>query len=120
MHPKDLVRAWTEAFNRKGAAALADRYDARAVNHPVAERPVEGREAMRWMFTEGFAFAEIVRIVEDLSEGAGWAKLDWRDPLGLRGCGFFQVVAGRIRFQRGCWENLSYLHPHMPPLPHAG
>jgi len=55
--------------------------------------------------------------VESLFEDGEWAILEWRDPLGLRGCGFFHVVAGRIVFQRGYWDKLSFLRQHGQPLP---
>ena len=117
MQPKELVSTWVAAFNRKDVEALAEMYEAGAVNHQVAERPVEGREAIRRMFAEGFAIAEMVCIVENLFEDGDWAILEWRDPLGLRGCGFFHVVDGRIRFQRGYWDKLSFLRQHGLPLP---
>lgn len=117
MQPKELVTAWVAAFNRKDAEALAELYEVEAVNHQVAEQPVEGREAIRRMFAEGFAAAEMVCIVENLFEDGEWAILEWRDPLGLRGCGFFHVVGGRIRFQRGYWDKLSFLRQHGLPLP---
>jgi hypothetical protein len=55
--------------------------------------------------------------VENIFEDGEWAMLEWRDPLGLRGCGFFHVVAGRIVFQRGYWDRLSFLRLHGLPLP---
>lgn len=36
----------------------------------------------------------------------------WKDPLGLRDCGFFHVVNGKILFQRGYWDKLSFLKQH--------
>ncbi|HEX9081007.1 MAG TPA: nuclear transport factor 2 family protein [Holophagaceae bacterium] len=115
--PKALVSAWVEAFNRKDAEALAAMYAEDAVNHQVAEAPVAGREAIRHMFAEGFAAAEMVCLVESLFEDGEWAILEWRDPLGLRGCGFFHVVKGRIVFQRGYWDKLTFLRQHGLPLP---
>jgi limonene-1,2-epoxide hydrolase len=44
------------------------------------------------------------------------AILEWRDPLGLRGCGFFAVRDGRIVFQRGYWDKLSFLKLHGLPI----
>ncbi len=117
MAPKALVAAWVEAFNRRDCDALAACYHEDAVNHQVAEAPVRGREAIRRMFAEGFAAAEMVCLVENLFEDGDWAILEWRDPLGLRGCGFFQVEAGRIRFQRGYWDKLTFLRQHGLPLP---
>lgn len=115
--PKQLVTAWVEAFNRRDVAALAAMYADDAVNHQVAEAPVAGREAIRAMFAAGFAAAEMVCIPENLFEDGEWAILEWRDPLGLRGCGFFHVADGRIAFQRGYWDKLSFLRQHGLPLP---
>ena len=41
------------------------------------------------------------------------------DPLGLRGCGFFRIRDGRIVFQRGYWDKLTFLRQHGLPLPTA-
>ena len=64
-----------------------------------------GESAIREMFVAGFASASMVCIVENIFVDGEWAILEWRDPLGLRGCGFFHVVAGKIVFQRGYWDN---------------
>jgi len=115
--PRQLVEAWVDAFNRADTDALAAFYTEDAVNHQVAEAPVHGREAIRRMFAHGFATAKMVCIVENLFEDGDWAILEWRDPLALRGCGFFHVVGGRIAFQRGYWDKLSFLRAHGLPLP---
>ena len=115
--PKQLVAAWVEAFNRQDVAALAALYADDAVNHQVAEAPVEGREAILAMFAAGFAAADMVCIPENLFEDGEWAILEWRDPLGLRGCGFFHVVEGLIAFQRGYWDKLSFLRQQGLPIP---
>ena len=117
MEPKILVRSWVEAFNRADVDALADFYSEDAVNHQVAESPVHGREAIRAMFAAGFAAATMVCIVENLFQDGEWAILEWRDPLGLRGCGFFHVVNGQIVFQRGYWDKLSFLRLHGLTVP---
>ena len=117
MRPRDVVQAWVEAFNRADVDALCAFYHAGAINHQVAESPVEGREAIREMFAAGFAAAEMVCIPENLFEDGEWAILEWRDPQGLRGCGFFHIVDGRIAFQRGYWDKLSFLKLHGLPLP---
>lgn len=117
MTPRDLVTAWVAAFNRADAEALAAFYAENAVNHQVAEAPVQGRAAIRAMFEQGFAAAEMICLVENLFEDGEWAILEWRDPLGLRGCGFFRVVEGKIAFQRGYWDKLSFLRQHGLPVP---
>ena len=115
--PKDVVQAWVEAFNRADVDALASLYSESAVNHQVAESPVEGRGAIREMFAREFARAKMVCIVEHIFTDGEWAILEWKDPLGLRGCGFFQIRESLICFQRGYWDKLSFLRLYGLPLP---
>jgi len=117
MEPRALVRIWVELFNRGDAAGLAALYAEDAVNHQVPESPVEGRDAIRRMFEAEFARADMVCIVEHLFADGEWAILEWRDPAGLRGCGFFQVRGGLIVRQRGYWDKLSFLRQHGLPIP---
>ncbi len=130
LRPKEVVRLWVEAFNAGDAEAVSALYREDAVNHQVANEPVRGRAAIREMFAGEFAAAKMVCIVENLFEDGPWAILEWRDPLGLRGCGFFRVEGGKIAFQRGYWDKLSFLKQHglpieqqtglTPPPPSAG
>jgi limonene-1,2-epoxide hydrolase len=117
MEPRSLVRAWVEAFNRADVDALAGFYAEDAVNHQVVQSPLEGRAAIREMFAGGFARAKMHCIVENLFQEGEWAMLEWRDPLGLRGCGFFRVVDDKIVFQRGYFDQLSFLRQQGLPLP---
>jgi limonene-1,2-epoxide hydrolase len=117
MTPKALVQAWVEAFNRADTDALAAFYADGAVNHQVAESPVKGRAAIHAMFVREFANADMVCVPENIFEDGEWAILEWKDPKGLRGCGFFQVKDGKIAFQRGYWDKLSFLRLYGLPLP---
>ena len=115
--PKSVVERWVQAFNNGDVETLASLYGQEAVNHQVAERPVEGKEAIRHMFEQEFSQAKMTCIVENLFEDGEWAILEWRDPLGLRGCGFFHIRNGQIVFQRGYWDKLSFLRQQGLPLP---
>ena len=117
MNPKKIVELWVEVFNRGDADALAEFYSDEAINHQVAEIPVEGKIAIREMFAKEFASAEMVCLVEGIFEDGEWAILEWKDPLGLRGCGFFHVQNEKIVFQRGYWDKLSFLKMHNLPIP---
>ncbi len=117
MEPHELVEAWVDALNRGDADTIATFYSENATNHQVAEAPVVGRAAIRAMFAREFARAKMVCIVENIFQDGEWAILEWRDPLGLRGCGFFHVVKDRITFQRGYWDKLSFLRLHGLPIP---
>lgn len=111
------MNTWVEAFNKADASALASFYFENASNHQVAELPIEGREAIRALFANGFASAKMVCIVENIFEEGGWAILEWRDPLGLIGCGCFNVVNGQIVLQRGFWDKLTFLRQHQLLIP---
>lgn len=108
MKPKELIHAWVGHFNRQDADALAAMYAEDATNHQVALDPVTGREAIRRMFREGFASATMTCIPVNVFEDGDWGILEWRDPLGLQGCGFFQFRGGLIVFQRGYWDRNTF------------
>lgn len=115
--PRAVVESWVQAFNRADANGLASLYAEDAVNHQVTADPVVGREDIRAMFEREFAAAKMTCRIENLFEDGEWAILEWRDPLGLCGCGFFHVIDGRIVFQRGYWDRLRFLRLHGLPIP---
>ena len=125
LSPREVVEAWSIAFNRQDADALGALYAERAVNWQVNDQPVEGRTAIRDSFSELFrAFPDIGHAIVNLVEEGEWAALEW-DGWGtqrgefagqapsdrsfrLRGCGFFQVREGLIVFQRGYWDRFTW------------
>lgn len=98
MLPKQVLDKWVKAFNEADANGLAALYYETAINHQVANEPVTGRDAIRAMFAAGFAAAKMVCIPENIFADGEWAILEWKDPNGLRGCGFFKVVDDKIVF----------------------
>jgi limonene-1,2-epoxide hydrolase len=117
MGPKEIIYRWVDAFNRADVDALISYYSENAINHQVANDPVTGKDAIKNMFINEFAIAEMTCIVENIFEDKNWAILEWRDPLGLRGCGFFHIIDDKIVFQRGYWDKLSFLRMHGLPIP---
>ena len=69
----------------------AELYATNAVNHQVANEPIIGKESIYKMFVNEFATAKMVCMVENIFEDGEWAIMEWKDSLGLRGCGFFHV-----------------------------
>ena len=116
MTPKQIVEEWVKRFNAGDADGLAKLYTENAINHQVTQDPVEGRDAIRSMFRVEFAAADMTCLVEKIHEAGDVAILEWRDPLGLRGCGFFTVQDDMITFQRGYWDKLSFLKMHDLPI----
>src|SRR5688572_29822939 len=126
MTPKQVVTEWAAAFNRRDAAAAAALYHDDATNIQVAlSEPVRGRQAMLDSFTAFFrAFPDSYTQVEHMFEDGEWAIVEWRGggtfrgefvghaPTGrsftLRGCGFFHVIEGKIRVQRGYWDRATW------------
>lgn len=116
MIPRQVVEEWVRRFNAADIDGLAALYHDDAINHQVVQEPVRGRDAIRAMFAREFAAAEMTCIIEAIHEAGEVAALEWRDPQGLRGCGFFTVRDGRIIFQRGYWDKLSFLRMHGLPI----
>ena len=116
MQPKELVKIWVDFFNQADAESLADLYHVDAINHQVANDPIIGRDAIKQNLINEFEIADMTCIVENIFEDE-WGILEWKDPLGLRGCGFFHVMNGKITLQRGYWDKLSFLKQHKLPIP---
>jgi hypothetical protein len=112
MKPKELIKYWIELFNEGNAEKIAELYHLDAVNHQVANEPVEGKQAIKEMYANEFKSADMTCVPENIFEDGEWAILEWKDPLGLRGCGFFKIIDGKIKFQRGYWDKLSFLKMH--------
>ena len=108
MSPKQLVQEWVRRFNDGDIEGLASLYAIDATNHQVVMDPLHGRAAIRRMFEVEFGRATMTCIVENLFEDGEWAILEWSDPNGLRGCGFFRVRDDQIIFQRGYFDQLSF------------
>lgn len=117
MSPKQVVEKWVGVFNKGDADQVAEFYHDDAINHQVANAPLHGKQAIKEMFAEEFARADMVCIIENIFEDGEWAMLEWKDPKGLRGCGFFHIKNDKIVFQRGYWDKLSFLRMHNLPLP---
>lgn len=103
-------------FQRGKCKKIVELYADNAVNHQVANDPIIGKTAIYEMFENEFATAKMVCIVENMFEDGEWAIMEWKDPLGLRGCGFFHIQNDKIIFQRGYWDKLSFLKQHGLPL----
>lgn len=116
LRPKEVICKWVDAYNNHDIEEITSLYHKNATNHQVANEPVVGIEAIRAMFMDDFAIEGITCIVENIFEDGQWAILEWIDPLGLRGCGFFHVVNGKILFQRGYWDKLTFLKKHNLPI----
>lgn len=115
--PKDLILKWVNLFNEGDAESISSLYHEDAINHQVANEPVKGKISIKQMFFSEFSGAKMTCIIENLFEDGDWAILEWKDPNGLRGCGFFHIVENKIKFQRGYWDKLSFLRKQGLPLP---
>ena len=116
MTPKQVLEKWIAFFNNADAVAIAELYDNNATNHQVANEPVVGKANILNMFADEFAQTEMVCIPENIFEDGDWAILEWKDPKGLRGCGFFKIQNDKIVFQRGYWDKLSFLKLNKLPV----
>lgn len=109
MTPYEVVKAWIERFNNADIDGLVELYVPDAVNDQVVfSAPLQGRAAIKTMFETEFGRANMVCKEERIYECGDTAILQWRDPIGLRGCGFFQVKNGLIVHQKGYFDQMSF------------
>jgi ketosteroid isomerase-like protein len=118
MKPADLVREWIARFNAADVDGLADLYAENAVNEQaVFPEPLVGREAIRRLLEIDFGRANMRCIEERIYECGDTAILQWKDPLGLKGRGFFQCKDGRTVHQKGYFDQLSFFRAQGLPVP---
>lgn len=118
MTPKELMRAWIDRFNAADINGLADMYAVDAVNEQaVFAEPLVGREAIRKLLEIDFGRAKMVCMEERIYECDDTAILQWKDPAGLKGCGFFQFKEGQIVHQKGYFDQLTFFKAQGLPIP---
>ncbi|MGA5464108.1 nuclear transport factor 2 family protein [Mycobacterium sp. NPDC050041] len=113
MTTRETIEHWVDLFNAGDAQALSALYAEDAVNHQIALEPVVGRAAIEQFHRETFAAGPLTCTPINLVVDGDWAALEWIDPDGFRGCGFFRVRDGLIEHQRGYWDSaqLRAVHP---------
>ncbi len=118
MTPTEVIRKWIDKFNSADIDGLVELYSIDAVNEQaVLSEPLRGREAIRKLLELDFSRAKMVCIEERIYECGDTAILQWRDPNGLEGCGFFQIENGRIIHQKGYFDQLSFFKAQGFPIP---
>lgn len=107
---KDLIQNWVHAFNQADYQTLESLYAENAMNHQMPNAPVVGKQAIGEMFKAEFKAAPQMHCIpiQMITEGH-WVVLEWKDPKGFQGCGFFEIRGGLIETQRGYWDKLSFL-----------
>ncbi len=123
---KALLENWIAAFQRRDLDDVVACYAADAVNFQVAAgEPSIGIEQIRHdtaEFFKGFpdAWSRVENIICD-GDRAAWEWLGGGTFLGdfygnrptgrkfeIRGCGFFTFRDGKIVYQRGYWDKMSW------------
>ena len=128
--PKQVIEEWLTALNAHDAAAAAALYHDDAVNIQVAVgAPLAGKAAIHADFVQFFqSIPDTYTHPENIFEDGEWAIVEWSGggtfmggegagrAVKLQGCGFFHIVEGKIRFQRGYWDMFTWLKQTGQPL----
>lgn len=118
MTPTELMREWIRRFNAADIEGLVDLYAEDIVNEQaVCSEPLVGRAAVRRMLEVDFGRAKMECIEERIYECGDTAILQWKDPAGFKGCGFFRFRDGRIIHQKGYFDQLSFFRANGVPIP---
>lgn len=131
MSPKEVIKKWVEAFNKRDAELGASLYHVDAEILQIAfGTPLTGRDAICQDLKSFFKHnpdneTHIVRLYED----GDWAMVEWignatfyKDPdsegkpFKLQGCGFFHIVDGKIKLQRGYFDKHTWFKQVDLPL----
>jgi limonene-1,2-epoxide hydrolase len=116
--PTELIREWIALFNAADIDGLSNMYDENAVNEQaVLAEPLRGRAAIRELLEKDFSRANMVCIEERVYECGDTAILQWKDPIGLQGCGFFQFRGDKIIHQKGYFDQLTFFRAQGLPIP---
>ena len=124
--PRQVIEKWVAAFNSHDADAAAALYHDDATNTQVAAgEPAIGRDAIHNELRQFFeAFPDNYTNIENLFEDGKWVIVEWSGggtwqgefaglagngkSFKLQGCGFFHVIDGKIKFQRGYWDKATW------------
>ena len=109
MKPREILQKWVELFNQYDYENLSELYEADCTIHQTPTGIINGKENIKNMFRNEFEQFEMVCIVENIFEDGNVGMLEWKDPKGLRGCGFFWMENDKIIYQRGYWDKLSFM-----------
>lgn len=110
MTPKEILHRWVEFFNQYDFEGISELYAEDSTNHQTPNGIVTGKANIKEVFKNEFAQFEMVCIIENIFEDGNVGILEWKDPKGLRGCGFFWIENDKIIYQRGYWDKLSFMN----------
>ena len=108
MRIKDLILTWVEFFNQGDYKKISEMYSEDSTNYQVPNEPVSGKFNIEKMFKEEFESYDMTCIVENIFVDNNVGILEWKDPNGLRGCGFFWFQDNKIVYQRGYWNKKTF------------
>ncbi len=109
MSPEEFIKRWIQKFNAADVDGLVELYAEDAINNQVVlPSPLVGRQAIKAMFQLEFSRVDMVCIEENIYVCGDTAILQWKDPLGLRGCGFFKLHNNQIVHQKGYFDQLNF------------
>lgn len=123
MSPREVMMTWLRAFNQRDAELGASVYheDATAIQMAFGFT-LNGRKEILEDLKQFFIHNpdNETHLVNLLVDGE-WASIEWSGratffahphdkgkPFELRGCGFFRIVDGKIREQRGYFDKATW------------
>ena len=117
MSSKSIITQWVEFFNAGDASALSALYHSSGVKEFATGKKIDGQKNIEDTYRQEFSRANMVCIVDRMLASDDVVTLEWKDPLGLRGCSIFKIVGEVIVHERVYFDKLSFLRAHELPLP---
>jgi hypothetical protein len=117
MSSKSIITQWVEFFNAGDANALSALYHSSGIKEFATGKKIDGQKNIENTYRQEFSRAKMVCIVDRMLASDDVVTLEWKDPLGLRGCSIFKIVGEVIVHERVYFDKLSFLRAHELPLP---
>ncbi len=114
MTARELVELWVQRFNDSDFKGLGQLYHENAVNHQTAIGFIRGKKDIQQRFQDEFEQFDMLCLIENIFQDDHVAILEWKDPKGLRGCIVFWIENQLITYQRGYFDQLTFLNQQAP------
>lgn len=116
--PKQVVKEWIRCWDTRNADEAIELYHEEAVNLQLAVgHPLVGKKAIHKEMVDFFhAIPDSFTHEENFLEDGEWVAVEWSGggtyqpsgkPFKLSGSGFFHVIDGKIKLQRGYWDKAT-------------
>jgi hypothetical protein len=114
---ESVIKKWVDKFNEGNATSISGLYHVDGIKEFATGKILKGQQQILDIYEQEFQATKMECIVDRLIAADNTVTLEWKDPLGLRGCSIFTLENGLIVYERVYFDELSFLRAHKLALP---